>query len=55
MSVLSQAQAAAKNGKSDDSDNHRFCDKSSLCNPFDNFLTSQLPAVMLAVLRFCFL
>ena len=44
-----------KNGKSDDSDNHRFCDKSSLCKPFDNFLTQQLPAVMLVFLRFCFL
>ena len=44
-----------KNGKSDDSDNHRFCDKSSLCKPFDNFLTSQLPAMMLVFLRFCFL
>ena len=30
MSVLSQAQSAAKNSKSDDPNGHRFCDKKSV-------------------------
>ena len=43
MSVLSQAQAAAKNSKSDDPNGHRFCDKKSVTQKCQNPCTAQLP------------
>ena len=40
MSVLSQAQTAAKNSKSDDPNGHRFCDKNPLRKKCQNPMRS---------------
>jgi len=55
MSVLSQAQTAAKTAKAMIPPIIASVTNFRYAKPFDNFLTLQLPAVVLAVLRFCFL